>query len=350
MSSVLELMNYAAPYEGNFLLSIRALANALRDRGTDTVLVFPETARERTWSRRLADDYPVYFLPRGTAAAANLLRRIRKEHDVICVHSHFIDSRFYLPLRIALFGKPVPHAYHAHSLPHFSRGSMALRRRLIHASRVLCVSEAVRGAYTDAGFSGCVLVPNGVDLARLRPTQTLDFRRPFVLTFGYDFAIKGIDAALDAFERFDPEHRFTLGVCVAGHAQEARKALCARYGAVPEWVELLPAREDVGDYYRAADVFLSASRTEGMPYAVLEAAYCGLPLVLSDIPPHRQLGLPQAEWFPPQDAQALFDAVCRSAERTGLPENAAYVARQFSLQTWTQTVLSQLFPKKERSV
>ena len=95
---------------------------------------------------------------------------------------------------------------------------------------------------------------------------------------------------------------------------------------------------------------MSASRTEGMPYAVLEAAYCGLPLVLSDIEPHRQLGLPRAELFPQADARALYDAVCRAVQTQGMPENTAYAAQTFSLQAWTQTVLLQLFPKKERSV
>ena len=350
MSSVLELMNYAAPYEGNFLRSIRALADALRARGTDTVLVFPERARERAWAPALAEEFPVFFLPRGTAAAARLLRSIVRERDVCAVHSHFVNGQFYLPLRIALCGRAVPHIVHAHSLPHFSRGSMALRRQILHASGILCVSEAVRGAYTDAGFSGCVLVPNGVDFSRLRQEQTLSCRHPLVLTFGYHFEIKGIDTALDAFAQFDPEHRFTLGICVAGHDDRAREALCARFGEVPPWVALFPPREDVGTYYGAADVFLSASRTEGMPYAVLEAASCGLPLVLSDIEPHRQLGLPQAEWFPPADAQALYDAVVRAAQTPGMPENAPYVTQRFSLERWTQAVLPQLFPKKERSV
>ena len=350
MSSVLELMNYTAPYEGNFLRSIRALAGALREQGMQTVLVFPQSARERAWASQFTHDCPVYFLPDGTLAAARLLRRLCREHDVRAVHSHFVDSHFYLPLRLALLCRATPHVYHAHSLPHFSRGSMALRRYVIRASRVLCVSETVRRAYEAAGFSGCVLVPNGVDFARLRPTEHPDFRHPFVLTFGYDFTIKGIDTALDAFARFDPAHRFTLGICAAGHGDRAHAALIARFGEVPDWVQLLAAREDVGAYYHAADVFLSASRTEGMPYAVLEAAYCGLPLALSDIEPHRKLCLPRAERFPQADGRALYDAVCRAEKTHGMPENTAYAAEKFSLQGWTQAVLLQLFPKKERSV
>ena len=109
MSSVLELMNYAAPYEGNFLRSIRALADALREQGMRTVMVFPDGARKHPWAASLAGEYPVYYLPRDTLAAARLLRRICRAHDVRTVHSHFVDSHFYLPLRLALVGRTALH-------------------------------------------------------------------------------------------------------------------------------------------------------------------------------------------------------------------------------------------------
>jgi glycosyltransferase involved in cell wall biosynthesis len=44
--------------------------------------------------------------------------------------------------------------------------------------------------------------------------------------------------------------------------------------------------QDVKSFLQAADYFVSASKAEGMPNAVLEAMACGLPTFLSDIEPH----------------------------------------------------------------
>lgn len=327
------------------MAGICALSAALRQKGTETVFVFPPRAKDRDYVTLLQKDgYAVYFQPKGLPATVRLFRQILRKHEVRLVHSHFIDSESYVPLRIATFGKKIPHFFHAHSLPKFpaTGWKTALRRRLLHADTMLCVSDAVRNAYTACGFDHCVTVPNGIDFQRLHEGMRIDNPSPSVLMFGYDFRIKGIDTALNALDFFDPMHRYTLRICVANHRDAAEDFLRNRFGQIPPWVELLEPRSDVGTYYQSSDIFLSASRTEGMPYAVLEAAYCGLPLVLSNIAPHKELALPQMELFPAEDQKALFQALHR-AESLPKGMNTRTVCEQYSMDRWTEQVLA-LFP------
>lgn len=51
---------------------------------------------------------------------------------------------------------------------------------------------------------------------------------------------------------------------------------------------LIP-RNEVFKELRFADYYISSSTLEGLPVSVLEAMYCGLPCVLSDIPQHKEI-------------------------------------------------------------
>lgn len=46
---------------------------------------------------------------------------------------------------------------------------------------------------------------------------------------------------------------------------------------------------DVPSFLNASDVYISASKSEGLPNSVLEASACGLEVVLSDIPQHKEI-------------------------------------------------------------
>lgn len=79
---------------------------------------------------------------------------------------------------------------------------------------------------------------------------------------------------------------------------------------------------DPARYVRAADFFVSASRSEGLPVAALEAIACGLQVILSDIAPHRELReiAPLAvELFASSEPRALAAAMARAAARTPGP-------------------------------
>jgi glycosyltransferase involved in cell wall biosynthesis len=52
---------------------------------------------------------------------------------------------------------------------------------------------------------------------------------------------------------------------------------------------MLGVRSDVGDLLAAADVFVLASRWEGLPGAAIEALAMGTPIVATDIPATRDV-------------------------------------------------------------
>jgi glycosyltransferase involved in cell wall biosynthesis len=74
-------------------------------------------------------------------------------------------------------------------------------------------------------------------------------------------------------------------------------------------------RDDVRDLLAVMDVFVLASRREGLPRSAVEAAAMGLPLVLTDIRGCREVGRHGVEaiLIPPRRAEPLADAVLRLA-------------------------------------
>lgn len=95
---------------------------------------------------------------------------------------------------------------------------------------------------------------------------------------------------------------------------------CRRESKGDERIRFLGHVGEVAPVLRAADFLVSASRSEGLPNAALEAIACGLQVVLSDIEPHREL-LELAPWagglYACGDVAELRGAIGRAAMRAG---------------------------------
>jgi glycosyltransferase involved in cell wall biosynthesis len=104
----------------------------------------------------------------------------------------------------------------------------------------------------------------------------------------------------------------------------------------------LGVRDDVGAVLRdASDVLVSGARLEAFPLNLLEAGACGLPVLVSDIAPHREAVLDGVTGVvvPLDDSAAMGDALVELADaperRTALGAAArSRVLAQFTLRRW----------------
>jgi len=85
--------------------------------------------------------------------------------------------------------------------------------------------------------------------------------------------------------------------------------------------------ESLACLYSGAALVVNPSLAEGFGLPAVEAAACGAPLVLSDLPAHRESMGDAAAYVPPGDDSALADTLVRVLADTGLRDSLAARAR-----------------------
>lgn len=233
--------------------------------------------------------------PRSLASVVALARRIRGSFDL--VHTLLGHANVVGLLACALAGhrRVVASQRSTHPADFGSARSatVALGRALFRrvARRILVNNEAVATALREQGISDerIVLVPNGIDTDRLRPTADrsaarreagLDADVPVVGYVGRLIPEKGLPRVLAASEILAVRHP-ELRVLVAGDGPaRADVERSASVGVLRGRVRFLGFREDVERIYPLLDVFaFPTTYEEGTPHVVLEAMACGVPVV-----------------------------------------------------------------------
>jgi glycosyltransferase involved in cell wall biosynthesis len=173
------------------------------------------------------------------------------------------------------------------------------------------------------------VIPNALPLEALDAALPGDPRElglrddvPLVVYVGRMLAEKEIFTLLDALERAQQELAFSALLVGSGPlAAEVQRWIDA-HGARGRIVA--PGfRADAAAWLKRASVFISLSRLEGMPNTVIEAMALGVPIVVSELPQHREvLGDDSALFAPIGDAPAAAHAIVAS-----LRDSAAAKAR-----------------------
>ncbi|MCQ2516604.1 MAG: glycosyltransferase family 4 protein [Saccharofermentans sp.] len=290
--TVLQVCAYAAPYEGNFIKSLRALGKALAGKNVHMYYVFPENARRIDWVQDLAKETKVYFLPLSQARVRlqtyKALKAIFAENlDIEIVHSHF--ELYDVPV-VMTAPKNVKVFWHLHdALENYS----SFRHRIIHRiqygflygdATLLSVSHKHMKYVLECGFPSkkAIYIPNGIDTERIKLIETDPIKRIYdFLIFGWEFDRKGVDLCITAIKNSN----LNCKVAVVG-SENTAEIIQKRFGEVSQVDVVAPVR-DINQLYSNTRCFLHISRAEGLSYALLEAAYSGLPVICSNISENR---------------------------------------------------------------
>ena len=318
---VAQVCPYAWDRPGGVQSHVRALTRALEERGHETAVIAPRSAR----SIRNGDDAsatlvgrsvpvpangsvaPLAFGPGAGAATRQALREFAP--DVLHLHEPLIPSLSLL----ALLNAAVPTVGTFHAAAPRSLGYGVSRSLLDRAvQRLNCrtaVSDAARALVSQYFPGDYELTPNGVDAARFATAEPLAWGPGLkVLFVGRLEPRKGIDVLLLAMRRLRD-----LGVrlFVAGDGPEAlpAKARAVSLRVDVEWLGRL-SETDLPRAYRTADVVCAPNLGgESFGIVLLEAMAAGAPVVCSDLPAFRSVATGAARFTPPGDSRALAGAL-----------------------------------------
>jgi glycosyltransferase involved in cell wall biosynthesis len=276
------------------------------------------------------------------------LRRRRADFDVFHVIDHSYSQLVHqLPAERTIVTCHDLDTFRAVLQPQNERRSRPFRAMVRHtlsgfrsAARVTCDSAAIREEIVAGGLlppERVVVVPNGVHPACCPEPEPVadavvrDLLGPWVagapelLHVGSTIARKRIDVLLRVFagvRRGLPGARL---VRVGGEFTRKQEVLVRTLGLEGSIV-VLPflSREVVAAVYRRAALVLQPSEREGFGLPVIEAMACGTPVVVSDLPPLREIGGDVATYCPVGDVGAWSGVVVRLLrERTASPERWA---------------------------
>ncbi len=328
-------------------------------------------------SVRLADDLrgegrPVDEVPmrRSICPLRDLIhllkiRRILRSTRPALVHTHSSKAGILGRFAAHMLGIPCVHTPHVFAFEWQHGGVMGrlyrmLERRAARWCEALVMLSDLQNEFALLEGVGTLeqraVVPNGVDPAAFVP-PTPQQRQAARACFGVGENVpligcagrmapqKGIDRLLRAASSLRQQERETeFLVAGTGELLASHRALAERLD-LTKAVRFCEEVDDMQRLYHALDVFVLPSLWEGMPYTVLEAQSCGVPVVASRTCGSASIIEDEVSGLLVEigDERQLMQAMLRLLREPQLAERLgawgrANVERYFTLEQWSRSL------------
>jgi glycosyltransferase involved in cell wall biosynthesis len=264
---------------------------------------------------------PVSVWQEAIVSTFNAIMAARRDGmDVI--HIHAIGPALLTPLA-RLLGLKVVVTHHGEDYKRakwgrFPRFALKTGERfgLWFANHVIAVSPSLtkRLQQSFPGASNRIsYIPNGAPELPEVPGDALSRfsleRGKYVLAVARLVPEKGLHDLVNAHAQIDDGRKLVI-VGGADHASNYSESLLK----LADENIIFTGLQDRGtlrELYENADLFVMPSYHEGLPIAALEAGSCSTPMLLSDIQPNLDIGLPESDYFPVGNTGALAKALSR---------------------------------------
>ncbi len=364
--TICHICSYGPEYGGTFIESILFLSRYCRDHlQLATFCIFPEKAKNRSWLSKLDSEGIGYgFIPPKRNVAEEVSNLLSGREPVI-IHTHFFLFDLTAILLKFTFFKKAKVVWHYHSQP-ASTLSQQIRDRIkvglifsLWGARCIAVGDGVFRSLISTGLSmsKLVLIHNAVNTNRFTSNQlSRDKTRESLkvvnganvfLLLGYAPHIKGVDIFVKAAAEVSTRSGSAMLFVIVGR-DETRRFVSSMPCATQLGGSLLVIDpvEDFPLLLNGVDVLVSASRTEGFGFAVIEAMAEEKLILCSDIEPVRQTyGRSGGVWlFPTEDWKTLaglMEKACKlsqDAMQSFGSANKRYVTENHSLEQWSEKV------------
>lgn len=208
------------------------------------------------------------------------------------------------------------------------------------AQKIIAVSRGIEEAYQAVvPKSKLELVLNAVNIPaalsnserkKIRAEITDNPQAKLILCVGRLITGKGLSELLQAFARIYEKKTDTLLVIVGEGNIKEDLVLQSHQLGIFEHVRFLGYRNDILDLLRAGDMYVSASYSEGMSIALIEAMAVGLPVVTTNVGEAPSLIENQrGVLIQPRDVEALTKSIINLLDHPEEMKRMGNAAREY---------------------
>lgn len=266
----------------------------------------------------------------------DLLKKLQNsldDFDVVISHLRDMNTRLCLLKKENRFKKKLIIVEHV-TKELYSKKELNLVKNLYkYADLAIAVSDKVKNDLEMYGAKNIVVIENCVDIDRvnsLANEKDIKFDKFSIVSVGRLSEDKDFDTLIKAFNLAGIDAK--LYILGEGSKKKYLMSLVSELG-IEEKVSFLGFHENPFPFVKAADVFVSSSKREAFPLAVLEAMVLGKAVVCTDVIPFAKDGY-NSIVVKPGDIESMalalrklyFDKVLRE----NLSKNALESAKRYN--------------------